>query len=230
MRYFIYSFLIVFAHLSIAQDEGGNLIKVYGKVLSNVDSTGLSATILYEKLPYYDDMGIAHTVGDGDFEFHLLEGTTYNIRIEGLVNYEPYLEEVSIEDTDGGSTEHVDFYVTRVEEEELITLDNLNFASGSAVIRPGSYPSLNKFIEYVNERPDLLIRLEGHTDFAGNADANLRLSEARVQAVTEYITKNGVKKSRVTYEAFGGSRPLTQDRTPEAKAKNRRVEVRLTRQ
>ncbi len=210
--------------------EGGNLIKVYGKVLSNKDSSGVNATIIYEKLPYYDDIGMAKSKLDGSYEFNLLEGTQYMIRIDNLPNYEPYQQEFSIEDTDGGNTEHKDIYIVRVEDEELITLSDLNFGSGSAVIRPNSFPALNKFIEYVNERPDVLIQLEGHTDFAGNDDANMRLSEARVEAVADYITSNGVKKSRVSTKAFGGTQPLTRDRSPEGRASNRRVEVRLIRQ
>ncbi len=71
--------------------------------------------------------------------------------------------------------------------------------------------------------------MEGHTDFAGNPDANMRLSEARVIAVQEYLIDQRVKKSRIFTKAFGGTQPVSQERTDEAKARNRRVVVRVIR-
>ena len=64
---------------------------------------------------------------------------------------------------------------------------------------------------------------------AGNAEANMKLSEARVEAVKEYLVKNGINKNRILTKAFGGSQPLFTERTDEAKTKNRRVEVRVIR-
>ena len=81
----------------------------------------------------------------------------------------------------------------------------------------------------MNENPSIIIQLEGHTDFAGNPDANMRLSEARVIAVKEYLVDKDVKKSRIFTKAFGGTLPMTKERTDEAKALNRRVEVRVIR-
>ena len=225
----LHNLLAGFILLAGAVNAQDKMIRVHGKVLSNKDSSAVNASILYEKLPYYDDMGMARTSLDGSFEFHLVEGTTYNIRIENIPNYEPFLQELNIVANEGNDGENIDFYVTRVEDEELITLENLVFSRGSATISPSSYPALNEFIEYINNRPEVNIQLEGHTDFAGNADANMRLSEARVQSVAEYLTSNGVKKARVTVKAFGGSQPLTMERTEEAKTRNRRVEVRLIR-
>ena len=82
---------------------------------------------------------------------------------------------------------------------------------------------------YLNERPGMVIQLEGHTDFAGNADANMALSQARVEAVKDYMVGKGIKKNRLYTKAFGGTQPLTEERTDEAKTRNRRVEVRVLR-
>ncbi len=185
---------------------------------------------MYEKLPYYDDMGMVSSGADGSFECYLVKGIKYNVRVDNLNGYEPWAEEITVSDADGDLENNVNFFLPPIEEEELIRLDNLTFARGSATIQQSSFSALNEFISYINERPDVKIQLEGHTDFAGNADANVRLSQARVDAVAEYLQKNGVKKNRITTKAFGGSQPLTMERTDEAKALNRRVEVRLLRQ
>ena len=221
---------LFFSHMANAQ-EGEVFVTVKGKAINKKDSTELSGvTIFYEKLPYYDDMGMTRTTPSGEFSFHLAKHTTYNFRVEGVQGYEPYNEDIIIEDEDGNQEASITLLIAPEELEELIRLDNLNFNRGSATIMSSSYPELNEFIEYVNQRPNVIIQLEGHTDFAGNAEANMRLSQARVESVAEYLSSNGVKKSRITTKAFGGSQPLTMERTDEAKLMNRRVEVRLIRQ
>jgi outer membrane protein OmpA-like peptidoglycan-associated protein len=218
------------ANVAYAQNpEPDKMIRVHGKVLSSKDSSTLSATIFYEKLPYYDDMGLSMSEPDGAYELSLVDGNKYNIKIENLSGFQPMVKEVVVAAQTADDTYEVDLFVDPIEAEELIRLDNLNFSRGSAEITESSYEALDKFIDYINTRPDVNIQLEGHTDFAGDADANMKLSQARVEAVAEYLTKNGVKKSRVTTKAFGGTQPLYQERTDEARAANRRVEVRLIR-
>lgn len=203
---------------------------VNGKVLNKKDSSQIpSVTIYYEKLPYYDDMGMTKSSLRGEFNFNLALNTKYNFRIEGTPGYEPYAEEISISKGEEDTLNLV-LWVQPEELEELIRLDNLNFNRGSATILPSSFQSLDEFITYVEQRPNVLIQLEGHTDFAGNPDANLRLSQARVESVAEYLISHGVKKARIITKAFGGSQPLSTERTDEAKTMNRRVEVRLIRQ
>lgn len=210
-----------------SQQSEETMIRVYGKVLSEKDSSTVSASLLYEKLPYYDDMGMASSSADGSFELYLADQTSYNIRIDEKEGFQPFAKEFSIDDEDNDGEMNLDLYIEPIEEEELIRLDNLNFARGKAVITRDSYAALDEFIEYINTRKDVNIQLEGHTDIAGDPEANFALSQARVEAVAEYLTKNGVKKSRVSTKAFGETQPLTTERTDEAKAMNRRVEVRL---
>lgn len=202
------------------------LITVAGKAINEKDSSTISATVSYEKLPYYDDMGITRSQPDGSFELSLIQGTEYIIRVENNDGYEPYSENILVRN-EGNLSMALLLKIKPVEDEELITLKNLTFNSGSAVIRNTSYASLDEFANYINSRTDVNIQLEGHTDFAGNADANMALSQARVEAVADYLAKKGVKKTRITIKAYGGSQPLSTDRTPEAIAINRRVEVRL---
>ena len=113
------------------------------------------------------------------------------------------------------------------EEEEIFILQNLIFSSGSEVIQRSSYKALDEFADWLKARPSYVVQLEGHTDISGNPDANMRLSQARVESVKEYIRKRGIKKTRVLTKAFGGTQPLSTERTDEAKRANRRVEVRV---
>lgn len=234
IRKFTVCFHLVFlAFFELAAQQPNSFVPVNGTVINQADSSALpSVTVYYEKLPYYDDMGMTKSAADGTFQFDMAEGVSYNFRVEGVSGFEPFEEQVTIMANESGqmSLQLKVLPIEPEELEELIRLDNLNFNRGSATILTSSYQSLDDFIIYINERPEVKIQLEGHTDFAGNPEANMRLSQARVESVAEYLSSNGVKKNRITTKAFGGSQPISEERTDEAKRINRRVEVRLIRQ
>ncbi len=222
--------LVVGSLCSFAQQQD-IYIRIRGKIVNEKDSSGVKTALLYEKLPYYDDMGRIASGDDGSFEFYLIRDLEYNININ-QEGFEPFSLQVKVEDPDNDKSMNVDFNLTPVEvpeepEEEIFTLNNLIFNSGSSVIGRGSYSGLDEFVQWLKERPSYIVQLEGHTDIDGNPDANMRLSLARVESVKDYITKKGVKKNRVLTKAFGGTKPLTTERTPEARRSNRRVEVRV---
>ncbi|MEQ9466963.1 MAG: OmpA family protein [Ekhidna sp.] len=215
-------FSLALVATTYAQISSDTLVLVYGKMLKAADSTPIVGNILYEKLPYYDDMGMASTKTDGSYEIQLIKGETYNFSVTKS-GYNKYTNKITV-----NGNLALDIFV---EEDvvELRKLENLIFDRGSDLISPSSYQELNELATWMNENPSIIIQLEGHTDFAGNPDANMRLSEARVLAVQEYLIDQKVKKSRIFTKAFGGTQPVTQERTDEAKALNRRVEVRVIR-
>lgn len=210
----------------MAQDPANLMIKLSGKILTRADSTPIKARILFEKLPYYDDMGMASTLMEGNYELYLLKGFTYNIKITAS-GFEAKEVEYVVKDEERVNELFENFYLEISEERRLIVLENLNFDSGRAGIRSESFEELDRLAEWINARPQIMVQLEGHTDFEGSASANLKLSQDRVEAVKAYLEKKGVNKTQVLTKAFGGTVPLTQERTAEGKASNRRVEVRI---
>lgn len=209
--------------------EEGALIRVTGTVLDKESKTPIIANVFYEKLPFYDDMGIASTnEQNGVYELFMLENLKYiiNVKADG---YKTISEEIEISDN-GTQLIEKNFVMETDAAYEKFNLHNLIFARGRAVIDESSYTELNDFVEWLEQRPAINIQLEGHTDFQGNAQANLQLSQERVDAVKDYLVKKGVKKTRIRTKAFGGTQPLTRERTDEARASNRRVEVRILKQ
>ena len=79
----------------------------------------------------------------------------------------------------------------------------------------------------MNDNSNMVIQLEGHTDYQGDAKENAKLSQGRVDAVKSYLVSKGIQKSRIKTKAFGGTQPLSRDDTPEAHRMNRRVELRI---
>ncbi len=227
-RLFLLASAMLLGVVSLFAQEGNTFVKITGEIINQKDSTAVNAVLQYEKLPYYDDIGRISTGSSGSFESYLIKDLKYNISIT-KDGFEPFSQQITIEDGDGDGMMESNFFLVplEVEEEEIFTLENLIFNSGSSVIQQASYVGLDDFADWLDDRPSYVVQLEGHTDIAGNPDANMRLSLARVEAVKDYITKKGIKKNRILTKAFGGTRPLSTERTPEAKRANRRVEVRV---
>jgi len=71
------------------------------------------------------------------------------------------------------------------------------------------------------------IKVHGHTDDVGSDAYNQELSEKRAQAVRDYLVQAGISPEIITTKGYGKSKPLLAAKTPDARAKNRRVEVEI---
>lgn len=221
-KVFITSLVTLLTLTIVMAQSTDTLVTVSGTMYKKQDTTTISGNILYEKLPYYDDMGMVSVGADGTFEIKLVKGETYNFSVSkpGYVKYQ------ATQDIIGETT--VDLFV-KEDIVELRKLEKLIFAQESDRISPASFEELDEVAKWMSDNPTIVIQLEGHTDFGGNPEAALRLSQARVEAVKNYLIEKKIKKNRIFTKAFGGTQPLTTERTPEARASNRRVEVRVIR-
>ena len=120
-----------------------------------------------------------------------------------------------------------DFLVMPASVGSRLELPTLIFAQGKYTMLPASFTELNRLATTLTDNPTVNIRLEGHTDNQGSAKANMELSESRVEAVKKYLVSKGIAKDRVKTKALGGSQPLANEMTQEARAMNRRVEMRV---
>ena len=83
---------------------------------------------------------------------------------------------------------------------------------------------INEVAKMMKEHTDLKFRIEGHTDSDGQEKSNSALSEKRAAAVKEALTDLGIDPSRLQVKGLGESVPVSDNKTPEGKANNRRVE------
>ena len=103
--------------------------------------------------------------------------------------------------------------------------DALVFSPASAQLASPQNPYLDAVAASLVENASSQIAVVGHTDDVGEADANLDLSERRAQTVVNYLAARGVASERLKAVGKGETEPLVNGTTPEARAKNRRVEV-----
>jgi OmpA-OmpF porin, OOP family len=101
------------------------------------------------------------------------------------------------------------------------------FATKSDSLAPSSYLALNDLVDLLNKHPELHLTIEGHTDNVGTAEHNMTLSEKRAGAVKSYLLLKGINESRITAIGYGMDKPIADNNTPQGKAKNRRVELKV---
>ncbi len=109
-----------------------------------------------------------------------------------------------------------------------LTLDSIAFGNASARLRPESKTQLNELVKILKAFPNVNIKIEGHTDNFGIPAKNLRLSFIRAASVKRYLTLNGIDPIRIATEGLGDTKPIADNKTPAGMAKNRRIEVFIT--
>lgn len=113
-------------------------------------------------------------------------------------------------------------------EDRIDILEKVQFAPGSARIRPRSFAMLSQVVSVLKTHPDVArVQVEGHTDSTGSARINTALSQARAESVVAYLVSHGVDASRLVPRGFGPSRPLGSNVTRAGREANRRVEFRV---
>lgn len=112
---------------------------------------------------------------------------------------------------------------------ELISLSMaVEFVTGSAELDPMSFPVLYLIADTMNVAQNVrLVSIEGHTDDRGNDDANWILSEDRAYSVLDFLVSAGVDPTRLEAVGYGETMPVADNDTPEGRAMNRRVELRI---
>jgi outer membrane protein OmpA-like peptidoglycan-associated protein len=112
----------------------------------------------------------------------------------------------------------------------IIVKETISFPHGKADIEPSSLDLLDRVAEILKTTSAITrLTIEGHTDTTGDPDFNLPLSEARALAVKRYLESRGVDPPRLESRGFGALQPVDTNDTEAGRARNRRVEFKVTR-
>jgi outer membrane protein OmpA-like peptidoglycan-associated protein len=105
-----------------------------------------------------------------------------------------------------------------------IVTHGINFDVNKAIIKPESMGTLNGIVQIMKDNPDVKFEVGGHTDSDGDVALNLKLSQARADAVRTQLISMGIDAARLTAKGYGKTKPISDNTSPEGKANNRRVE------
>jgi OOP family OmpA-OmpF porin len=107
----------------------------------------------------------------------------------------------------------------------MIRLGNIHFETGKSTIMQDSYAALDSVGQVLTNFPQLKIEVGGHTDSRGKAAMNQKLSEARAQAVVDYLkSKYSLSDDQLVAKGYGESKPIASNSNASGMARNRRVE------
>lgn len=113
-----------------------------------------------------------------------------------------------------------------VPEKEWI-LKGVRFESGSDKLTSDSIKGLEEAVGILTVHASVRVEIQGHTDRLGAAELNQKLSDARAVAVKTYLVGRGISADRLETKGFGFSKPITDNKTAQSRAKNRRIEFRV---
>ena len=109
--------------------------------------------------------------------------------------------------------------------EKTIRLEGANFGTGSSRLLPGAGEKLDEVVNAAKQVPDMNVTVTGYTDSTGNAQSNVKLSQARAEAVKAYLVSKGVAAGRISTDGKGAANPIADNATADGRSKNRRVEI-----
>jgi outer membrane protein OmpA-like peptidoglycan-associated protein len=161
---------------------------------------------------------------DGSFDFQLINKRNYLLIIQGDDFFR--IEEVFFMDGDMEISKEAEPI------ESKIAFESVEFENGKADILPVMHEDLDKLANFLIDHPKLGINISGHTDSQGKEDANLRLSQARADAIKAYlIYQFKIEAARINAHGYGSSKPIIQEEQHDDHRKlNRRVEFEITKQ
>lgn len=220
---------ISFNFQAYCQEATDTLIYAEGKIVNGETQEPVTAKITYQSLPFANKIGVIHNTS---YSFPMFSGEKYSVVVEAP-GFAPvkYLLDPAEANENKKVVKDVELYGSAPKHNHdvghVMRLNHLIFQLGKAKISSESYSELDLVVKMMRENANMVIQLEGHTDYQGDPAQNMKLSQMRVDAVKSYLVSKGVHRNRIRTKAFGGTMPLSKDDTPQAHALNRRVEVRI---
>lgn len=159
---------------------------------------------------------------DGTFDFQLINKRNYLLIIQGEDFFR--IEEIFFMDGDH------EIHKETEPIESKIAFETLEFENGKADILPAMHHDLDRLANFLIDHPRLKVNISGHTDSQGKEDSNLRLSQARADAIKAYlIYQFKIDASRIEAHGYGSSKPIVKEEHDDHRKLNRRVEFEISR-
>lgn len=203
----------------INESSAAVTVRIYGTVTNATTQEVVAATLVFES----DSAHVTTRTNNGaGYSLTVPSVKSYHIRIEapGFVSASEKLDLNTVELRDV----EMNFKLQPVKVGTTVNLKSVLFVQGKVELLPESYAELDVVAGFLKDNPTIAIELAGHTDNRGLHSHNVRLSQARVNTVKEYLVSKGISPKRITGKGYGGLRPIADNNNELTRALNRRVE------
>jgi outer membrane protein OmpA-like peptidoglycan-associated protein len=199
------------------------LVQISGKIVNQNTKEAIAAKILVKSTISSDTMQIDYDPYLGDFSFMwpTKKPFTFEVRAKGFMTKRSNFD---FRDLKKYTESEQLISLIPVELNKQFKVPNLNFEQSKSDISKEAYPALDDIVNILLANEELQILVEGHTDNQGDWDANLNLSQERVNQVKAYLVEKGVASDRIQTKGWGGTKPLNSSSLEERRRLNRRVE------
>ncbi len=203
------------------------IISIKGKAFDNSTQDPIESSI--EFIQIADDKPQIELVSSdtvSGYSIILPEGFRYQI-IAKSSGYYNTVDTLDLSDITTSVEIVKNLYLDPIIKNQPIVLDNVYFDFDSDVIRPESFPELDRISEMLLDNPNLHMTIDGHTCSIGTDEYNLDLSNRRAGSIVEYFLSKGVLATNLEHHGYGESLPKASNATEEGRELNRRVEFEL---
>lgn len=115
-----------------------------------------------------------------------------------------------------------------IDKDTWFNFDRILYKFGTTQLVPGSEDQIQDMAAILKAYPNVDLKLGGYTDSIGGEDGNMKLSQQRANVVKAELVKLGIAANRLSAEGYGEQHPVADNATPEGRAQNRRIAVRVT--
>ncbi len=198
-----------------------------GQVLNQKTNKPIEAEVTYHRISDGKKLGtLMSAASSGGFTIILPCGEKYGFesKAEGYISISDYID---LTNADEHQTIVRDIKMVPFKVGEVVRMNNLFFDTGKAELNTDSYTEIEKVILLLKQNKNMIIEIIGHTDSEGKEADNQMLSEQRAKNVSTFIINKGINASRVKHKGMGEKKPVTSNKTPKGRERNRRVEFKI---
>jgi len=163
---------------------------------------------------------------DGKYDAVVFGGTIYeiNVSVDGYLNYSEILP-IPFSEENQTITRNIE--MMQLANGSKVVLRNIFFDFDKSTFRPSTYDALQTLLTTLQKYPTMKVEISGHTDNIGNQFYNQSLSENRAKVVVDYLMKNGIEASRLSFKGYNFSQPIATNNTAIGRQLNRRTELKI---
>jgi outer membrane protein OmpA-like peptidoglycan-associated protein len=167
-----------------------------------------------------------NTKGVGTFLLPRPGNLSYSFTVDYRGDHHSWDREFKIPQDQGA----YDLSVRLKYEPKHVILYEVAFDPNSSHLTESSDREIIDLLELMSDKPHMQIEILGHTDSIGSLEHNMKLSLERANAIKAYLVERGIQDHRIKTSGHGPLIPIDTNKSEEGRARNRRIEVKVTKE